>query len=124
MAAQYKSFADKQSASEAAEAVGRLFASSAATPYPMPPVAYGPGKQPQPMAAYYQKYWAAPLDAVTRGGPLNEPADLPIRIEVDPFCLAQDGKVQVIAGNKPITLDFKNLQSASAQAESLDAKGG
>lgn len=107
----FKAFADKAAALDAAEAVGRLYAASVGKPWPMPPDAYGPGRQPQPPAAYYQRYWVAALDPVTAGGPFNNPKDLPDRIEVDSFTAAQDGKAVIITGAKQVTLDFKGLQT-------------
>jgi hypothetical protein len=74
----------------------------------MPPDVYGPGKQPQPPAAYYQKYWQAPLMA---SGPtaLDPQAPvLPIRIEVDAVAQAFNGQ-QVVTSAGPVTLDFTGL---------------
>jgi hypothetical protein len=110
----YKQFPDKASAVDAAEAVGRLWAASIGksyTPTGVAPDVYGPGRQPVPPEAYYQRYWQAPQDAVTADPPNGIPRSLPIRIEADSFVVAQDGKVVRIAGNRDITLDFRGLQT-------------
>lgn len=91
-----------------AEALGRAYAASIAKPWPMPPDVYGPGRQPQPPAAYYQRYWQAPLAA---SGPtaLDPTAPvLPIRIQVDAVALQFAGQ-QVVTSAGPITLDFTAL---------------
>lgn len=95
---------------EDAEALGILYAQSIAKPYTptgMAPDFYGPGRQPVPPQAYYQKYWQAPQDAVAADPPRGIPADLPDRIEADAFVIAQQGKqVDLVTKVKRVTLDF------------------
>lgn len=105
----FKQYPDKASALDAAEALGRLFATSIGAAWPMRQIAYGPTPFPPLGPEFYQRYWQAPLDAVTVAQ--GAPKDLPIRIEADPFVQAQDGKAVVITGGKQVTLDFKGLQT-------------
>ena len=104
----YKAFADAISCANAAEAVGRLYCASKSKPWPEAPDKYGPGRQPQPPAAYYQRYYVAPLDAVAVNAQLGITTPLPIRIEADAFCVSQQGK-QVVTSAGPVTLDFTAL---------------
>lgn len=123
MSTQYKTLPDLAAARDAAEALARLWAVSIGklyTPTGVGPDSHGPGRRPDPPELYFQRYWQAPLDAQIADVNLGT-KDLPIRIETDPFTIAQDGKVVPIAGGKQITLDFKNLAESSAQA-SPDAK--
>lgn len=103
---------------EDAEALGILYAVSvgkAYTPTGMAPDSYGPGRQPVPREAYYQRYYSAPLDAVVANPALGIPADLPARLEIDAFALAQDTKAVVLKSKaKTITLDFKTLVVSAA----------
>lgn len=104
----YKPMPDIATCANVAEAVGRLYAASIGKPWPMPPDFYGPGRQPQPPAAYYQKYWQAPLPAA---GPRPEnpgAPSLPIRIQVDATAQAFNGQVVATSGG-PVTLDFTGL---------------
>lgn len=91
-----------------AEAVGRLYATSIARPWPMPPDFYGPGRQPQPPAAYYQRYWQAPLAASGPTPQDPQAPSLPIRIQVDAVAQAFNGQ-QVATSGGPVTLDFTGL---------------
>lgn len=99
---------------EDAEALGILYAASVGKEYTltgMAPDLYGPGRQPEPREAYYQRYWTAPLDAVSANPDLGIPEDLPNRIEVDAFTLAQDDKdVDLKSKVKRLKLNFKNLE--------------
>lgn len=119
MSAQYKEFATKQAAIEAAEAVGLLYAQSISSAYPMPQVAHGPGLRPTPAESYFQRYWVAPLDAQVDDAQFGTKA-LPIRIEPDAFTLAQDGK-RVSVNAKSVDLDFRNLKDADAKALGAEA---
>jgi hypothetical protein len=104
----YKEQPDIATARKVAEALGRAYAASVGAPWPMPPEAYGPGLQPVPREAYYQRYWQSPLDA---SGPttLDPKAPvLPIRIEVDAVAQTFNGqKIATDAGL--VTLDFAVL---------------
>lgn len=118
----YKTMPDITTCTNAAEALGRAYASSIGKAYPMPPDLYGPGRQPVPPSAYYQKYWQAPLAA---SGPtaLDPQAPvLPIRIEVDAVAQAFDGQ-QIDTSAGKVTLDFKALTAdpVVAQAAVADA---
>lgn len=119
----YKTMPDITTCLNAAEALGRAYASSIGSAYPMPPTFYSPGKQPQPLAAYFQKYWQAPLAA---SGPtaLDPQAPvLPIRIEVDAVAQAFDGQ-QIDTSAGKVTLDFKALTAdpVASQAAIADTK--
>lgn len=113
----YKPLADDATAADVAEAVGRLYCTSKGKPWPEAPDTYGPGRQPQPLAAYYQRYYTAPLIAIAANPTLGIPAPLPSRVDVDAFTLAQDGKQVTVTGGKQVTLDFKNLTVVAASAE-------
>lgn len=104
----YKQMPDITTCTNVAEGLGRLYAVSIARPWPMPPDFYGPGRQPQPPAAFYQRYYQAPLAA---SGPtaLDPQAPvLPIRIQVDATAQAFSGQVVATSGG-PVTLDFTGL---------------
>lgn len=80
----------------------------------MPPDAYGPGRQPQPPTAFFQRYWQAPLDA--SGPSVLDPnaKQLPPRVEVDAVALTfSNQKIPVTDGSK-VTLDFTGLVSDAA----------
>lgn len=104
----YKQMPDITTCLKTAEALGRAYAASIGSAWPMPPDWYGPGRQPQPPAAYYQRYWQAPLPV--SGPTALEPTApvLPIRIEVDAVALQFSGqKIATSAGQ--VTLDFTGL---------------
>lgn len=104
----YKQQPDIVTCTNVAEGLGRLYAVSIARSWPMPPDFYGPGRQPQPPAAYYQRYWQAPL-AASGPTPINPTApSLPIRIQVDATAQAFNGQ-QVTTSGGPVTLDFTGL---------------
>jgi hypothetical protein len=46
------------------DGVGQMFAADIGRPWPIPPDYYSPGRQPFPLAAYYQRYWQLPWQAV------------------------------------------------------------
>jgi len=104
----YKQQPDMTTCTNVAEGVGRLYAASIGKPWPMAPDVYGPGRQPQPPAAFYQRYWQAPRAA--SGPTVIEPTApvLPIRIEVDAVAQAFSGQ-QVVTSSGPVTLDFTAL---------------
>lgn len=89
----------------------------------MPPDLYGPGRQPQPPAAFYQKYYQAPL-AVSGPTALDPQApSLPIRMQADAFCIAQQGKVVSTTGGN-VTLDFSGLVADPVIATAQSAQTG
>lgn len=118
----YKQMPDITTCTNTAEAVGRLYAASIAKPWPMPPDFYGPGRQPSPPAAYYQKYWQAPLAASGPTALDPQAPSLPIRIEVDAVAQAFDGQ-QIDTSAGKVTLDFKALTAdpVASQAAVADA---
>lgn len=118
----YKQMPDIITCTNAAEALGRAYASSIGKAYPMPPDLYGPGRQPTPPAAYYQKYWQAPLDASGPTPQFPQAPSLPIRIDVDAVAQAFDGQ-QVDTSAGKVTLDFKALTAdpVASQAAVADA---
>lgn len=122
----YKPFPNDQQCERAAEAVGRLYAESIAQPWPMPPLSYGPGRQPAQRAVYYQRFWQEPKPAwrLTDPVPPSGGANVPPRIEVDPFTASTNGRqVDVEAhGGGRVTLDFTGLVATPAGA--LAAEGG
>lgn len=105
----YKVYANATGCLQAAEAVGRIYCASKGVAWPEAPDFYTRGLQPQPPAAYYQKYWTAPLDPVAVNAQLGITTPLPERIEVDAFTQSQSGKVVTITGNVQVTLDFTAL---------------
>jgi len=106
----FKRFPSLAAATEAAEAVGRLYAASIARPYPMPPDVYGPGRQPVPREAYYQRWWVAPQAAIPADPGNGVPHALPHRIEPDGFTVAQHGLTVAIANGGNVTLNFQGLE--------------
>lgn len=105
----YKTFPDAISCTNAAEALGRLYCASKSKPWPEAPDSYTAGLQPQPPAAFYQRYWTPPCPAVAPNATAGILTPLPIRIEVDAFTQSQSGKVVTITGNVQVTLDFTAL---------------
>jgi hypothetical protein len=104
----YKAMPDIITCTNVAEAVGRLYCASKGKAWPEAPDFYGPGRQPQPPAAFYQRYWQAPLAA---SGPTPQDPTapvLPIRIQVDSVAQAFNGQ-QVITSGGPVTIDFTAL---------------
>jgi hypothetical protein len=104
----YKQLPDSATAANVAEALGRAYAASIGKPWPIPPDSYGPGRQPQPPAAYYQRYWQAPLAASGPTALVPTAPVLPIRIEVDATAQAFNGQVVVTSGG-PVTINFTGL---------------
>lgn len=105
----YKQQPDAATCANVAEGLGRLYAASIARPWPMPPTFYTAGRQPQPLAAFYQRYWQAPLAAAGPTALDPQAPVLPIRIQVDAVAQAFNGqKVDVTDGSK-VTLDFTAL---------------
>lgn len=119
----YKPFPDAVSCTNAAEAVGRLYCASKSKPWPEAPDFYTTGLQPQPPAAFYQKYWQTPLAA---SGPTAQDPQapvLPIRMQADAFCIAQQGKVVSTTGGN-VTLDFSGLVADPVIATAQSAQTG
>ena len=118
----YKAMPDITTCTNVAEAVGRLYCASKSKPWPEAPDFYGPGRQPQPLAAFYQRYYQPPLaasgpDALNPNAPM-----LPVRIQVDAVAQAFNGQ-QVVTSGGPVTLDFTALTAdpvvVTGQAEVL-----
>lgn len=121
----YKIMPDTITCLNTAEALGRAYAASTGSAWPMPPTLYGPGRQPVPPSSYYQKYWQPPLVASGPSSLDPQAPVLPIRIEVDAVAQAFDGK-QVDTGAGKVTLDFKTLTAdptpVDAQASQANPK--
>lgn len=105
----YKAFATNLIRDRVAEAIGRRRCAFLGKPWPEQPDTYGPGRQPEPREDYFQRYWAAPLDAVAVNIPLGILTALPRRIEIDAWTQALDGQVVRIAAGIDVTLDFTGL---------------
>lgn len=104
----YKQQPDAATCANVAEGLGRLYAASIARPWPMPPTFYTAGRQPQPLAAFYQRYWQAPLPASGPTADFPQAPSLPSRIQVDATAQAFNGQ-QVTTSGGPVTLDFTGL---------------
>lgn len=101
----YKRFNDMATAIRAAEALGRLYAADISKPWPMPPDSYGPGRQPEPPEAYYQRYYRPPLVAIAAVDS-DDGFPRPIRIELDDYALGLHGLAVQVTGGQIVTLDW------------------
>jgi hypothetical protein len=96
----YLTTTDPLDAAKQAEALGRAYAQKISTPYPMPPDFYGPGRQPEPREAYYQRFWVAPQPDPSVAKP---DASTPLVIPVDATVLTLD-KVAVTLGDSSVVV--------------------
>lgn len=111
MVDKYIELSTAKAAADTEEALGRAYAASLGKPWPMPPDAYGPGRQPEPRAAYYQRYLVRAMPTA-KGA-----AVLPVDATVD----ALNGATATLSDGTSKTLDVRTTAKLATDL-SADAK--
>jgi hypothetical protein len=106
MSASYLTTKDAADAAKQAEILGRAYAAKRGLPWPMPPDSYGPGRQPSPAAAYFQRWYVVPQPDPTLPPPARGNADTrPLLLLVDATVVSLDKASVTLTDGTKVAVD-------------------